>query len=242
MILLLTGYINPSGMSYTSLNNPKERERQYVNAIRYYLSKTNYPIVFTENSGSDISQLFTDSIKSGRMEYFTFNGNQDKARGKGYGECEIIEYALNNSAIINSAHDCQIAKITGRLRILNINSIIRIHRFISSKKSVLCAINSVLSFPDSRLFIAPIDFYRAFTKKKETINDSDGFFFEHTLCNVIKEEKSYPFSPFLLMPRIEGVSGSTGEVYNGETIKLSFAIKYVKYAFSQRIKFYKLYR
>jgi hypothetical protein len=198
--------------------------------------------VFVENSGTDISQEFISEVNHGRLEYLTFKGNQDKARGKGYGECEIIEYALNNSAIINSTHDCQIAKITGRLRILNINSIIRIHRFIFSKKSVLCAINSALTFPDSRFFIAPIDFYRAFTKKKETINDSDGFFFEHALCNVIKEEKSYPFSPFLLIPRIEGMSGSTGEIYNGETIKLSFAINYAKFAFSQRIKFYKLYR
>ena len=49
MILLLTGCINPAGMSYTTLINPEERKKQYVDAIHFYLSKTNYPIVFSEN-------------------------------------------------------------------------------------------------------------------------------------------------------------------------------------------------
>ena len=87
MILLLTGCINPAGMSYTTLINPEERKKQYVDAIHFYLSKTNYPIVFSENSGIDISYCFHDDIKSGRLEVLCFHGNQDKTRGKGYGEC-----------------------------------------------------------------------------------------------------------------------------------------------------------
>ena len=83
MILLLTGCINPNGMLYTALSNTEERKTQYIEAINYYLSNTTYPIVFVENSGTDISHLFTDAIKSNRMEYLSFSGNNNKERGKG---------------------------------------------------------------------------------------------------------------------------------------------------------------
>ena len=72
MILLLTGCINPNGMSLTVLNNPKERQMQYEKAIQYYLLNTSYPIVFVENSGTNISSSFQDYIASGRIECLTF--------------------------------------------------------------------------------------------------------------------------------------------------------------------------
>lgn len=243
MILLLTGCINPSGMSYTSLNDPKEREKQYINAIHFYLSNTHYPIVFTENSGTDISQLFTDSIKSGRMEFLTFIGNQNKERGKGYGECEILQYALEHSVLINNSKSKRIAKITGRLIIRNIQAIIRWHTLFTSQHTTLCAINSDLSFPDSRFIIASKEFYHTFLKKKDCINDSTGYYFEHALCDTIKNEKRFPFSPFFIEPQIEGISGSTGQIYKAApSISTSFSWKYARYALSQLHRFRKQYR
>ena len=159
MILLLTGCINPNGMSYTALSNTEERKAQYIEAINYYISYTRYPIVFVENSGTDISLLFTDAIKSNRMEYLFFSGNKNKERGKGYGECEILQYALEHSVLINTSKSKRIAKITGRLIIRNINSIIRWHTLFTSQHTTLCTFNSDLSFPDSRFIIASKEFY-----------------------------------------------------------------------------------
>ena len=242
MILLLTGCINPAGMSYTTLNNPEERKKQYVDAIYFYLSKTNYPIVFSENSGIDISYLFQDYIRSGRLEVLSFCGNQDKKRGKGYGECEIIEYALQNSKLINSSIGERIIKITGRLKIKNIKMIIHLHTLMFSKQTTICSINSDLSFPDSRIIIAAKTFYLTFLKNKDKINDTEGYYFEHALCDILKKEKKYPYSPFLFIPFIEGISGSSGKSYSNKTLSFSFSWKYLKYALSQRWKFYKLYR
>ena len=242
MILLLTGCINPNGMAYTSLSNQEERKKQYVKAINFYLSNTNYPVIFTENSGTDISSLFQDKIEIGRMEYLTFHGNQNKEYGKGYGECEIIEYTFNHSKLILTSKDHYIIKITGRLIIKNIAKIIRFHRFFYPPKTVFCAINSDFSFPDSRFVIAPIKFWEVFLNSKDRINDSKGYFFEHALCDTLKKEKEFPYSPFLLMPYIEGMSGSTGEIYTGGEHTLSFAQKYLKYTLSQRHKFIRRYR
>jgi hypothetical protein len=176
------------------------------------------------------------------MEYLTFHGNQNKEYGKGYGECEIIDYTLNHSKLILTSKDHYIIKITGRLIIKNIAKIIRFHKFFFSPKTVFCAINSDFSFPDSRFVIAPVEFWEVFLNSKERINDSKGYFFEHALCDTIKKEKVFPYSPFLLMPYIEGMSGSTGEIYTGEKQTISFAFKYSKYTLSQRHKFIKLYR
>lgn len=242
MILLLTSCINPGGMPFTAISNPQERERQYVKALNFYISHTTYPIVFTENSGTDISHLFEEHIRSGRLECLTFCGNNNKYQGKGYGECEIIQYALDHSQLIRSCKHPRIAKITGRLIVRNLSTIVRMHSCIFSKRTILCAVNSDLSFPDSRFFIAPIEFLRLFLMHKEGINDNKGRFFEHILGETIKAQTSFPFSPFLTMPQIEGCSGSTGTVYNASPQTLSFMLTYAKYALWQRKKFKKLYR
>lgn len=241
-VILLTGCINPNGMAYTSLNNIEERQEQYVNAIRHYLKKTNYPVIFAENSDTDISNYFQESIKSGQLECLTFQGNQNKEKGKGYGECEIIKYALDNSQIIHSSNEVRIVKITGRLIIKNISPIIRYHSMFSSKQTTLCMINSDFSFPDSRIIMAHIDFYKAFLQYQEKINDSQGYFFEHALGDIIKDNRQYPFSPFFLQPQIIGISGSTGKRYPLEPTSCSFAIRYFQYAVSQLRRFNKLYR
>lgn len=242
MVLLLTGCINPGGMAYTALEDQEERKEQYVSAIRFYLTNTTYPIVFTENSGIDISLLFESEITSGRMECLSFHGNQNKERGKGYGECEIIQYTLDNSRLIKSDKEQCIIKITGRLIVKNILPIIKWHHFIFSLQTVIFSINSELSFPDSRIIIAPITFYKTFLKSKEEINDSKNYYLEHALCDVLKREKGFPYSPFLFMPQIEGISGSTGEVYTEKSISNSFAFRYAKHAIFKRHRFYKLYR
>ena len=236
MILLLTGCINPQGMSYTSLTDTGERQRQYIEAIHFYLSHTKYPIVFTENSGTDISSRFKAFISSGRLEYLTFHGNQNKQRGKGYGECEIIEYALSHSQMIHNHQNKYIAKITGRLIVRNITSIARFHTFIWPRQTVFCAINSDLSFPDSRLIIAPLAFYSKFLENKDKIDDKNGYFFEHALCDTLKGN-NFSYSPFFICPHIKGMSGSTGEYYTEKPRNISFHYRYAKFAFSQRRRF-----
>jgi hypothetical protein len=242
MIILLTGCINPNGMSFTTLNNPRERREQYVAAINYYLTNSNYPIVFVENTGTDISEQFTSAIQSGRMEYLSFNGNKEKERGKGYGECEIIQYALEHSKLIHSSKDKRIIKITGRLIIQNISLITKIHTIIFSPKYVICTISNDFTYADSRFVIAQADFYQKFIKHKEMINDTKGYYFEHALCDTIKREAFYSFTPFYIMPQIIGVSGSTGEIYQKKFQTFYSRLSYAKHALYLKNHFNKLYR
>ncbi len=241
MIILLTGCINPNGMAFTALSNKIERQKQYIKAIEFYLQETHYPILFVENSGTDISSLFQEHIESGRFECMTFIGNHDKKRGKGYGECEILNFALSHSKLIENMQNCYIAKITGRLIIRNIDKVLRFHRLLFSKRSVFFTINTDFTFSDSRLIIAPVDFYHVFLRKKNEINDNFGYFFEHALLDTIKTEKQYKYFPFFIIPKIEGSSGSTGCAYEIPAHTLRFQINYFKLALTQWYHFKKLY-
>lgn len=233
-VILLTGCINPNGMVYTALNNTEERKMQYVNAINFYIENTNFPIVFTENSGTDISTLFQDSIDSGRLECLSYIGNQNKEKGKGYGEAEIIEHTLNNSRFIDD--NSIVIKITGRLIISNIN---RISKSLKKHSDfVSCQFHSDLKFADSRLICATTTFYLYFLKYKDQINDHDGIYFEHILSSSVLNT-NIRYIPFSEEPMIIGKSGSTGVTYQTNTKSIKNSLLYKCYSTSQLIQVYK---
>jgi len=64
-VILLTGCINPDGMPFTKLMDISERQKQYEEAIRFYLKETCLRIVYCDNSGIDISSYFQEYIDSG---------------------------------------------------------------------------------------------------------------------------------------------------------------------------------
>ena len=234
-VILLTACINPGGMSFTKLIEPNERMSQYINALKFYLTHTVIPIVFVENSKTDISYLFENEIRCKRLEMFTFQGENNLERGKGYGEAEIIEYAINNSTIINK--DSSVIKITGRLIVNNISSLInQLLLGILPQSSVICVFNSDLTTADSRIIIAPCNFYKLFLKNKNQINDSNMIFFEHILSNAIKKQKKYCYFPFIKEPEIIGVSGSTGTEYTIEEMSFKSKLLYLQYRLQQQIR------
>ena len=87
-VIVLTACINPGKMIHTSLTDVDIRRRQYEDALEFYLLQTDYPIVFVENSGTDISGDFRKFVDCGRLEFVTFQGNEefDRKKGKGYDE------------------------------------------------------------------------------------------------------------------------------------------------------------
>lgn len=208
--ILLTACINPDGMSFTKLTDKDVRLEQYMKALHHYLKATHYPIVFAENSNTDISSLFTDETKAGRLEVLTFSGNEDKSKGKGYGEAKIIEHAISHSKLLDE--DTKLIKITGRLIVDNLQEVLARQFPLRRDDSLVCAFNSDLSFADSRLIIAPVSFYRQFLKDKEAINDNENHYFEHVLAANILNNHA-PFVPFWTEPSIVGISGSTGQDY-----------------------------
>jgi hypothetical protein len=207
-LILLTACVNPEGMKYTKLQDSEQRKIQYIEALDWYIKNTKFNIIFAENSNCDFSFLYTKYIEENRLEYLTYNGNDyDKSFGKGFGEANIIKYAINNSRLI--LENDFIIKITGRVKVLNINKLIDI-----GKNGIQCrSVND--NFVESTVFSFPIKFYKKyFIKNIHSINDSKGVFFENALCKSINEQNEFLKNEFKMKPIIDGFRGTTGKKYS----------------------------
>ena len=229
--VLLTACVNPSGMSHTTLQNPQIRAEQYKEALNYYLKETSLPIVFCENTMYDISDVFQQYIASGRLEYLTFNGNNyDKSKGKGYGEALIMKYAINHSKVIKNCK--YLIKITGRLIIKDIKR-------ISSSPLLLydnlfrCNIKD--KFISTYIFIArPLLVLKFVEKYQEMIREDSptNDLIEHHLYRALTKDSEIchtTFVPFISIPKVVGISGTTGEPYSMKdrlTGNLAYAFRF----------------
>lgn len=203
------------------------------------MQETCCPIVFVDNSNVDRNVF--DDLKGQyghRLEILVFDGNKDKTHGKGYGEMEIISYALAHSKFIINRTSCRILKITGRLIVRNVVQILKHDRWhVFPSKSVVCVMSKDLAFADSRVFLSSGAFLQSLALQKEKVDDLHGVYFEHLLCRQIKEQADNCFFPFLAEPMIDGVSGSTGQAYVMQKRNLLFKLRYVRFQFGLQQQF-----
>ena len=230
-IILLTACINPGGMPFTVVSDATQRLNQYLLALQFYLQNTSCPIVFVDNSNMDKTPFLEyESQYGSRLEILSFDGNKVKTQGKGLGEMEIIEYALIHSKFNLLLDKHRIVKITGRLIVRNINSLLKCDKWhLYPYKSIVCHINSDLTFADSRIFISLGSFMYLLVKQKKYLNDTKGIYFEHLLCQQIKQQKTFTFFPFITEPHFEGISGSTGIKYEKPNTSLLYKLRYLNF-------------
>ena len=211
-VILLTACISPGGMAFTALQDAGERERQYLDAINFYVNNTHYSVVFSNNSSEDNSTKIT--YPEGRVEFLSYYGNDyDKQLGKGYGEFQIIEYAFRNSQILSNSHT--VIKITGRLKVLGLAAQIRLASicyWLDTPFILVADIAQKELFARSECIIASKGFYEKYFLVNNKINDSQHYYFEHLLFDVAAGSP-YALKIFCLPLQVEGISGSTGRKY-----------------------------
>lgn len=224
LILFLTGCINPNGMSYTVLQDPNARKNQYIDTIRFYLRKTNLKILFVENSGNDISEVFGKEIDNNRLEILTFYGNEyDRSLGKGYGEMLIMEYANQHSRFIKNTDF--VFKITGRYKILNINMFIKKYHEKQFVNDIIINLKPGLTWADSRFFGFKPNFLNDYLLSyKEIVNDRISINFENALAKAALDSitNDGDYGKFNIYPRYSAVIGTTGKKYNDSIIYWSY--------------------
>ena len=224
LLIFLTACINPENMAFTALLDMDRRKKHYIDALNFYIEKTNLKILFVENSGINLSNIFQKEIKSGRLEILTFNGNNHKkSLGKGVGEMVILEHAIEKSIFFKKSDF--IFKITGRYRILNINQFIKQY-FKNNSVDLLVNMQPKLCRADARLFGSNKAFYNTLVKYKNTIDDTNKVYFEHVLYKAVYETvlSTLPnlgqskFAIFHNIPRYSGVKGTDKLSYNDSWI------------------------
>ena len=170
IVILMTGTIKPNSFATLVLKNPDVRKAQYVDAIKFYLTKTNLNIVFVENLGVELDIEFEDHEYRNRIEFLTYKSEPTiPDKGKGAKELEIIKYSVNHSKFISESD--AIIKITGRLKILNIIELTS--KFLSQskryKRFFSCNIYKFTKM-DARCFFFTKDFFSILQEVGHAIN------------------------------------------------------------------------
>ncbi len=204
--LLLTASIDPKNCAFLKRSDPKIREKDYLNALKKWIDKTKYPIVFCENSGFDISQInktAEEGRKLGReIEVIQFDGNNyPRNFGKGFGEMLIIGHAMCHSKLIQKSK--YIIKVTGRFFVSNINSIVG----GLTQANDLFAITSCREkelVPSVFFCGTTVFFTKCLLPWQHKLNDQTGFYFEHALkqaCDTAQKEgfKCFEFDKPILL-------------------------------------------
>lgn len=167
-------------------------------------------VVVCDGSGFDlgphIGEMFTNQKCVGfEVISFTNDVTGVKAKGKGYGEGEIVNYALQHSKVLKDAKN--FAKCTGKLWVENFAACLKefngFAAFDFSGKFKPVKI-------DTRFYIVNKDFYVAnMAALHHCVDDSNGFYLEHAFRDGLKSRavSDYVMYP---TPRISGISGSMG--------------------------------
>ena len=219
-VVLVTGTINPDlNVSSLVLKDSNERLQQYKESLLWLLFNSSVKkIVFCDNSLCPQTE-FLDVVNLARkmqkeFEFLSFQGDTKKTveQGKGYGEGEIIEYALNKSELLAGVP--YFIKITGRLKVDNLSSIIKhintYHFYINmfNKERV-----------DTRIYSISKELYnKFFLDAYKRVDDEEKYYIEHVFTDIIKSQ-NIKSRNFPRVPRYVGISGSTGKKYQYNRLK-----------------------
>lgn len=215
MVILMTSTVKPNQNVFKLiLNKYDERLKQYKSSIRFYLKAGIKKLVVCDNSLVERDK-FAEEIAlakkfNAEIELISFQGNHDKASkyGKGYGEGEIVKYAVANSILIKN--DPYFVKVTGRLKVINI---VLILDRLSSKKIYINLDRYEVNRADTRIYAMSVeDYKRYFAEAYLWVNDPKELYLENVYFDIILRQNIVTLN-FPLFPRILGIQGSTGEQY-----------------------------
>lgn len=220
--LVLTAAIDPRGCPDVHRSDPALRERDYVNALWRWTALMNesslmnglsFRILFVENSGADLTSFRSRIQDSADVDIIQYTEASDViAKGKGNAEGRIIEHIAKY--LEESAHSGVVAKCTGRLWVNNFDACLRDLR--PPGHFLRLTIRRNLDLADSRFFVCDGATWRKYLRGMDNeVDEPSGVFLEHVLARRALQAigDGVSFLPFPRLPRIQGVSATTGRNY-----------------------------
>jgi len=208
--VLITSAINVSA-SQTKLGNSNDRLESTIESLQKWLSIPSVKkIVICDGSGFDLNEkIYFIKLANPKVEIEVLCFKNDTAKvieyGKGYGEGEIINYALAKSKILMDADF--FVKCTGKLWVENFDDcVFKFNGFASFDYTGLLKPERI----DTRFYIINKKYYlNKLADVYQKVNDRNGFYLEHAFRDGLLELKlsQYVMCP---TPKIKGMSGSMG--------------------------------
>ncbi|MGF1480916.1 MAG: hypothetical protein ACFB4I_15760 [Cyanophyceae cyanobacterium] len=242
LALLLTASIDIKGMPRATPTVPEQRQEDYFNALSYYVN--NHPqvrkIIFVENSGWNLDRVkeaTRENPHNKEVDFVSLDCNDfPREYGKGYGECLLIDKGIAASELAQSVN--YIAKITGRIYLLNLTQLLRSVRdpydcYCDYKDHGwrirrLWGETGVGPHCDTRFLVFSLDFYRQHLQKLHRQHPGGGFCIEAEVYNAMKEAEAQEkiISRFPLEPDYRGVAGHfQGKDYDSPKERAKFVVR-----------------
>jgi hypothetical protein len=182
-------------------------------------------IVVCDGSNYDFSPAVRHEFPGALIECLYFQNDQQLVRefGRGYGEGEIVKYAINNSKFIDQ-FNC-FAKCSAKLWVTNFlkcaddwNGFARFKAVFSSVFSPFY--NTSYEYVDTRFYIVSLRYYRMHLENAHhAIDIGIGYGLEQCFHDVLVAQKLNHYL-FNLPPIICGVGGGTGISYNNSRLRI----------------------
>lgn len=179
--------------------------------------------IICDGSGFDFSPLMQEKFPNLQIECLAFLNNAEliARRGKGFGEGEIIRYALEHSNYLRQSS--WFAKCTAKLWVDNFEKcIVQWNgRFLCKAffANVFSIKKTSLEYIDTRFYLADISFYKKYFSRVHLnleMRNSDSI--ENKFLDVVREAKLKNIL-FRNPPIISGVGGGSGKYYNTSIIR-----------------------
>jgi hypothetical protein len=241
LVLCLTASIDPQGMPGVSRPDPKVRETDYVECLRFHSEQ--FPqvqrIVFIENSGWPLDRLrhvaSTCNPHGKRFEFISLQCNNfPRELGKSYGEFLLMDRGLEQSQLARDAG--YLAKLTGRNYLLNLTQILERTR---QSFQFMCDlrdhplyewlhIQACGRHADTRFLTFTPQFYDRHVRGQYVrCDESKGFFAENLFYEIAKNPAlaSVVIPRFPVEPQFRGVAGHLNKNYGSGRDRLKQVIR-----------------
>jgi len=233
--ILLTSCVIVSDHS-ASLKDENSRIRLTLESIEKWLAiSPDLRLVICDGSDFDFSRTVLEKFPRANIECLFFENNKQLVGlyGKGYGEGEIVEYALSNSAYLKESDF--FAKCTARLWVENFfeclqgwNGTFLCKGYFSN---VFSFKRTQFSYVDTRFYLVDKSFYlKNLASTYLNVGGERGLSLEHCFRDVILKEKFQKIM-FKVPPVICGVGGGSGTYYKNNLkrrIKESIRLRIVR--------------
>jgi hypothetical protein len=241
--MVLTASINPNGM-LVKVTDGQTRREQYLRAVRA-LMETPSPLVdgitLIENTGADLGDFHELARSCNRynknVEFISLDLNDyPREFGIGYGEFRLLDAGIAASKFLTPDH--YVVKLTGRLIVANLTSILRAlpDRF-DMAADVKPYKDPATGMCESRLMVFSYNFYREkIVGMYRNVDGSKGIAAEHCLYQVVRHSpQSKIVTRLPREPLWVGFSGSTGMRYDSLWMRLKYPAKVAARAWARWI-------
>ena len=214
MPLIVTSAITVNA-NRTRLNASDERLRLTLKALEAWVTLSAFRrIVVCDGSGFDMAPHLQQLSEQGNHNvtfeslYFHNDAAMVAKRGKGYGEGQIVQHAINQSSFVASADS--FAKCTSKLWATNAVDCLRHY---NGTAALNLSGGFIPKQVDTRFYMCTKVFYEAHLRDCHlTVDEDRGQYLEHRFLEAIRGTRMFRNTLFPA-PTILGVSGSMGTEY-----------------------------